>query len=137
MVISNAEQPARPYHLAPQQPPLLNTSPNRYTYFAHFYRCGDERLPNQHTLPHSRHGNIEDIYFSQRKAVQRDAAGNLCLLWWPSDEMLKSIGHTGAVGIGIHSANRVIGSEIRPGALAGSLTSAGTYTQAADIALTI
>ena len=64
MVILNAEQPARPYRLDPQQSPPLSGSSNHYTYFARFYRCGDERLLNHHTLPRSRHSGIEDSYFS-------------------------------------------------------------------------
>lgn len=76
-----------PFRLDPAQPLLLGSSPNWYTYFARFYRCGDELLLNHHTVP--RAGTAEDSYFSPLKAVHQDAAGLLELRWWPGNEALK------------------------------------------------
>ncbi len=89
MVALNAERQAGPYRLDPMQPPLLSGSPNLYTYFARFYRCGAELLLNHHTVPRGGHRGVEDIYFSPLKAVRRDEAGILSLRWWAGNEALK------------------------------------------------
>jgi len=87
-VLSSANQ-AGPYELDPQQAPFLSSSPILYTYFARFYRYGDELLLNHHTVPRSGHAGPEDIYFSPLKSVQSDDGGILSLHWWTGNEALK------------------------------------------------
>ena len=89
MVVLNSEDQAGPYTLDPNQAPFLSSSPSLYTYFARFYRCGDDLLLNHHTVPRSGHAGPDDIYFSPLKAVQRDDSGILTLHWWPGNEALK------------------------------------------------
>ena len=89
MFVLNSENQAGPYELDPQQAPFLSSSPILYTYFARFYRYGDELLLNHHTVPRSGHAGPEDIYFSPLKSVQRDDAGILSLHWWNGNEALK------------------------------------------------
>jgi hypothetical protein len=57
-----------------------------YTYFARFYRCGDELLLNHHTVPREWG---DDVFFAPLKAVSRDRDGILHLTWWPGNEALK------------------------------------------------
>ena len=89
MFVLNSERQAGPYELDPQQAPFLSSSPILYTYFARFYRYGDDLLLNHHTVPRSGHAGPEDIYFSPLKSVQRDDAGILSLHWWTGNEALK------------------------------------------------
>ena len=89
MFVLNSENQAGPYELDPDQAPFLSSSPMLYTYFARFYRCGEELLLNHHTVPRSGHAGPEDIYFSPLKSVQRDDSGILNLHWWPGNEALK------------------------------------------------
>jgi hypothetical protein len=75
-----------PYRTQPGQDLLLGGSPKLYTYFARFYRCGDELLLNHHTVPREWG---EDVFFAPLKAVSRDGDGILHLVWWPGNEALK------------------------------------------------
>lgn len=85
-----ADQQSGPYRLDARQPLLLGSSPNLYTYFARFYRCGDTLLLNHHTVPRTWDVNSpRDIYFSPLKVVQCDADGILSLHWWVGNEALK------------------------------------------------
>ena len=70
----------------PAQPLLLGSSPMLYTYFARFYRYGDQLLLNHHTVPRQ---TLGDVYLAPLKTVHRDDSGILSLRWWPGNEALK------------------------------------------------
>ena len=89
MFVLNSDSQAGPFEADLDQAPFLSSSPILYTYFARFYRCGDELLLNHHTVPRSGHAGPEDIYFSPLKSLQQDDAGILSLHWWPGNDALK------------------------------------------------
>ncbi|MDB5074861.1 MAG: hypothetical protein JWO42_1040 [Chloroflexi bacterium] len=86
MYVLTSECQAGPYRLQPEQPLLLGSSPHPFTYFARFYRCGQELLLNHHTVPRQPDG---ESTFSPLKAVHSTASGLLSLHWWTGNEALK------------------------------------------------
>lgn len=86
MFVLKSERQVGPYRLAADQPLLLGSSPTPYTYFARFYRHGDELLLNHHTVAR-KWG--DPIFFAPLKAVHCDAAGVLTLRWWAANQVLK------------------------------------------------
>ncbi len=87
-----ADRQTGPFRLDPRQRPLLVSSPNHYTYFSRFYRCGDELLLNHHSI--ARVGDIANstpklgTYFAPLKAVHCDSEGLLSIHWWPGNRAL-------------------------------------------------
>jgi hypothetical protein len=92
MYVLVADRQTGPFRPDPRQDPLLVSSPDHYTYFARFYRCGDELLLNHHSIAHI--GAIANItaklgtYFAPLKAVHRDPEGLLSLHWWSGNQAL-------------------------------------------------
>lgn len=86
MYVLTAERQTGPYRPQPEQPLLLGSSPQPSTYFARFYRCGDQLLLNHHTVPRQPTG---ESTFSPLKAVHCTASGLLSLHWWTGNDALK------------------------------------------------
>lgn len=87
-----ADRQTGPFRLDPRQGPLLVSSPNHYTYFSRFYRCGAELLFNHHSI--ARVGDIANTtpklgtYFAPLKAVHCDSDGLLSVHWWTGNNAL-------------------------------------------------
>ena len=130
MFVLNSESQAGAYELDPQQAPFLSSSPILYTYFARFYRYGDELLLNHHTVPRSGHAGPEDIYFSPLKSVQRDDAGILSLHWWTDNEALKARKCRSSLGQpALRSARGRLYDRRRSGALERTHWGAGSFAR--------
>jgi hypothetical protein len=89
----SADNQRGPFTLNSHQPLLLGSSPSVYTYFARFYRLGEEILVNHHTISRSP-SNVEfnagpDVMFAPLKKAHVDEEGILSLRWWPGNEALK------------------------------------------------
>jgi hypothetical protein len=93
MYVASAGTQRGPYEVLPGQPLLLGSSPSVYTYFARFYRCGEEMLVNHHTVarttPHVGFNAGPDVMFAPLKRAVVDEAGILRLGWWAGNEALK------------------------------------------------
>lgn len=81
-----------PFELDPRQAPVLVSAPDHHTYFARFYRYGNEMLAAHHSLDSSRFiATVQPkmgTYFAPLKKVQVDD-GILSLRWWHGNDALK------------------------------------------------
>jgi hypothetical protein len=107
MYVAVSGAAAGPYRVDQRQRILLGSSPRLYTYFARFYRCGDEMLLNHHTVPREWRidgiGPEHDVYLAPLKRVAVDAEGMMSLRWWPGNEALKGTSRPALLeGCGLH-----------------------------------
>lgn len=93
MVPLVAESPAGPFRLLDGQSIVIGSSPSVYTYFARFYRMGDDLLVNHHvvarTTPHVGFNAGPDVMFAPLKKAHVDENGLFSLRWWNGNDRLK------------------------------------------------
>jgi hypothetical protein len=93
MYVASSAAQSGPFRLHVKQPLLLGSSPSVFTYFARFYRLGEEVLVNHHTVarttPHTGMNAGPDVMFAPLKKAYVDEEGILSLRWWPGNEALK------------------------------------------------
>ncbi len=94
--VLRADREEGPFKLDPRQRPILVSAPQHYTYFARFYRTGNEILASHHAI-----SPVRDIVSTQPKPGTHLAPlkkvvvenGLLALRWWPGNEALKGREH--------------------------------------------